>query len=85
MRAVPKEQLGIASGLLSLSRMLGQLVGLPLTGTVFSLLTITRTPSQLNMDLTHAPIEALVFGMQMNFRIAALILLVATILATFLW
>ncbi len=79
------EQLGIASGLLSLSRNLGQTVGLAFMGTLFSLLTLARTQAQPGIDVTEAPIEALVFGVQMSFRSIAPILMMATILAAFLW
>jgi hypothetical protein len=37
------------------------------------------------MDVTHAPVEALVFGVQMSFRLVAPILMAATILAAYLW
>ncbi|GET36615.1 MFS transporter [Microseira wollei] len=85
MGLVPSERLGIASGLLSLSRTLGQTMGLSLTGVLFSLLIMTRTQAQPNINVTNVPIEALVFGVQMSFRLVALILMAATLLAAFLW
>lgn len=85
MGAVPQERLGIASGLLSLSRTLGQTMGLPLMGALFSILTLTRTELTPNTDVTNAPVEALVFGVQMSFRIAAPILMASAILVAFLW
>jgi MFS family permease len=85
MGVVPPERLGIASGLLSLSRTLGQTIGLSLIGVLFSLLTMTRTQDQLNINVTNAPIEALVFGVQMSFRLVSLIMMAAAILAAFLW
>lgn len=83
--SAPPDRLGIASGLLSLSRNLGQTIGLSLMGTLFSLLTMSRTPDLPNIDVTEAPIEALVFGVQMSFRLVAPILMAATILAAVLW
>jgi EmrB/QacA subfamily drug resistance transporter len=85
MGAAPQEQLGIASGLLSLSQNLGQTIGLALMGNLFSLLTLSRRPAQSVMDVTEAPIEALVFGVQMSFRLVAPIVMAATILAAYLW
>jgi MFS family permease len=85
MGVVPPERLGIASGLLSLSRTLGQTIGLSLIGVLFSLLTMTRIQDQLNINVTNAPIEALVFGVQMSFRLVSLIMMAAAILAAFLW
>lgn len=85
MGAVPSERLGIASGLLSLSQTLGATTGLALIGTMFSLLTSASAKLVSHIDLTNAPIEALVFGVQMTFRIIAPILMVAVILAAFLW
>lgn len=76
--AVPPERLGIASGLLALTRMLGQAIGLPLGASLFGVLAFSHTPA---IDVTSAPPEALVFGLQGTFRIAALILLLTTILA----
>lgn len=96
MGAVPQERLGIASGLLSLSRTLGLTTGLSLLGTLFSVLTISHTKLVSNLelratrgtpdiDLLNAPIESLVFGVQTTFRVAGLILIAATLLAAFLW
>jgi EmrB/QacA subfamily drug resistance transporter len=84
MGAVPKERLGIASGLLSLSNTLGQTTGLALMGTLFSLLTLASAKLPPNVDVTSAPVEALVVGVQMSFRLIAPIVMVAAILAAFL-
>ncbi|MBD2778200.1 MFS transporter [Iningainema sp. BLCCT55] len=79
---VPPERLGIASGLLSLSRTLGQTTGLPLLAALFAVLTLSHSSA---VDVTKAPPEALVFGLQNTFRIAALVLFAATVVVTFLW
>ena len=79
---VPPERLGIASGLLSLSRTLGQTTGLAVMGTLFAVLTLSFASA---VDVTTAPVEALVFGFQGTFRIAALLLLSAAALIAFLW
>lgn len=84
MGAVPQERLGIASGLLSLSLSLGQTTGLALMGTLFSLLTYASAGLAPNIDVTLAPISALVSGVQMSFRLITPIVMVAAILAAFL-
>ncbi len=71
MGAVPRERLGIASGLLSLSRTLGVTTGVPLMGAVFGVLSGNLAPGT---DVGVAPAEAIVAGFQGTFRLAALIL-----------
>ncbi|MBD2293760.1 MFS transporter [Anabaena sphaerica FACHB-251] len=85
MGAAPKESLGIASGLLSLSRILGQTAGVPLVGAVFSFITLTSAKLSSTMDVTNAPIEALVFGTQITFRVVSALLLMSIMLAVCLW
>ena len=85
MGGVPRERLGIASGLLSLSRTLGQIAGLPLMGALFATLTISHAHLGQNIDVTAAPVEALVYGVRGAFRVAALVMLAATLLAASLW
>jgi len=85
MAASPQERLGIASGLLSLSRILGQTAGVPLVGALFSLVTISSAHLPPQIDVTNAPPEALVFGIQTTFSIIAGLLMTAVILATGLW
>jgi EmrB/QacA subfamily drug resistance transporter len=84
--AAPRERLGIASGLLSLSRTLGQTSGLPLMGALFIAQVTAFEVLPAGADITTASPEALVFGVRGAFRIAALVVLAATALAAFaLW
>lgn len=85
MGSVPKERLGIASGLLSLSRTLGQTMALPLMGAIFAALTLSSAHLGQNANVTAAPPEALIYGVQGTFRFAALILLIAAVLAAVVW
>ena len=85
MGAAPKERLGIASGLLSLSRILGQTAGVPLVGALFYFVTNASAQLAPNIDVTNAPIEALVFGTQTTFRVVAALLMASTMLAVFVW
>lgn len=75
--SVPPERLGITSGLLSLTRTLGQVLGLPLMASLFSVLTLSQTTVT---DITAAPPDAIVHGIQGAFRGAALIMLIAVVI-----
>jgi EmrB/QacA subfamily drug resistance transporter len=85
MGAAPQNRLGIASGLLSLSRILGQAAGVPLVGALFSFVTIASAHLALNLDVTQAPTEALVLGMQTTFRVIATLTITSTLLAAAVW
>jgi MFS family permease len=86
MGAAPKEKLGIVSGLLSLSRTLGQTTGLPLMGALFSAQTIAFASLAPGTDATTAPPEAIIAGISSTYRIAGLIILLAILFAVFaLW
>lgn len=80
MGSVPRDRLGIASGLLSLSRTVGSTVGVPLIGTVFGGLIAQVAP---NTDVALAPAEAIVAGFQGTFRLSALILSAAAVACAF--
>ena len=81
MGAVPRERLGVASGLLALSRTLGTSTGLPMMGALFTSLVLTTAGLSAGVDVTSAPAAALVGGINGTYRIAALIILAATLLA----
>lgn len=85
MGAAPTDRLGLASGLLSLSRILGQTAGVPLVGALFSFVTIASTQLAPNLDVTQAPIEALVLGMQTTFQMIAGLTVVSTLIAAVFW
>ncbi|MTJ11323.1 MFS transporter [Anabaena sp. UHCC 0187] len=85
MGAAPQDSLGVASGLLSLSRILGQTIGVPLVGALFSFVTLNNTQLTTNIDVTNAPIKSLVLGTQITFEFIAILLLVSTVLAICLW
>lgn len=80
--SVPPERLGIASGLLSLTRTLGQTTGVPLLGAIFSGMVLMQSSTTV---VTNAPPDALVFGVQATFKIAAAILATAAFLVFILW
>lgn len=80
--SVPPERLGIASGLLSLTRTLGQTTGVPLLGAIFAGMVLMQSSTPVGMD---TPKEALVFGVQQTFKIAAAILTIAASTMFVLW
>ena len=82
---VPPERLGIASGLLSLSRTLGQTIGLPVLGAIFGAISLAAAGTVGGLDVTHAPPDALVAGVRGTFHIATAIMLVAAGLTATLW
>ena len=81
MGAVPRNRLGVASGLLALSRTLGQSTGIPLMGAIFISLVYQFGNMAPGQQLDSAPADALVAGIAGTYRIAALIMIGATILA----
>jgi len=81
MGAAPRNRLGVASGLLSLSRTLGQTTGLPLISTLFSTLVLTFAHLPAGIDATTAPGAALVAGINGTYRTAAGIIFLSFLLA----
>jgi EmrB/QacA subfamily drug resistance transporter len=71
MGAVPRERLGITSGLLTLTRLLGNSTGLPLMGALFSGYALAAAKIPTGADVTSAPPAALVAGTQSAFHAAA--------------
>ncbi|MBD2157856.1 MFS transporter [Leptolyngbya sp. FACHB-16] len=80
--SVPSDRLGVASGLLSLSRTLGQTTGVPLLGAIFAGVVLAQAATPM---VTNAPPEALVAGVQSTFRLAAGMLAIAATIVFFLW
>jgi EmrB/QacA subfamily drug resistance transporter len=85
MGAAPQDSLGIASGLLSLSRILGQTISVPLVGAIFSFVTLNNTQLNTNINITNAPVASLVLGTQITFRFITILLVISTIFAIYLW
>lgn len=81
MGTVPRDRLGVASGLLALSRTLGHTTGIPLIGAIFtaSVLSVSSIPGI--HSISDAEPAALVSGIQQTFQIAALFILASTLIA----
>lgn len=71
MGRAPRERLGVASGLVSLSRTLGNTSGIPLMGAIFTICFLAAAPGADQSNLAAAPPQALVAGLAGAFRAAA--------------
>ncbi len=81
MGAAPRERLGVASGLLALSRTFGQSTGLPLLGAVFASRVYAVVDLGSGLDAGDAPPWAIVAGIEAAFLVGAMIVAVGVILA----
>lgn len=81
MGAVPPERLGVASGLLALSRTMGHTTGIPLAGVLFTGTVIAAAGQDPFSNITDAPVQALVAGIRGTFRVAALVIITSTLLS----
>jgi EmrB/QacA subfamily drug resistance transporter len=78
MGTAPRHRTGIASGLLSLSRTLGQSTGMPLMGALFAMQVLAFAGLPAGTDVTTAPPLALVAAVAGTYRIGAVIMVAAT-------
>lgn len=80
MGSAPRERLGVASGLLALTRNFGQVTGLPLAGAIFASRVIS-VGLPAGTDVTDAPPWAIVEGIQTAFSFSAAVIVVGVVLA----
>lgn len=85
MGAAPRDRLGVASGLTSLSRTLGSTTGLPLIGSIFTAQVLSRGLLKAGEDVTAAPASALVSGIAGTYQIAVFFIGASILLAFFAW
>lgn len=85
MGSAPRERLGVASGLLSLSRTLGQTSGVPLMGALFTAQVHAAGNLPANLDVTEVAPAFLVAGFGGTYRISAVLVFAAALLALFTW
>ena len=83
MGAVPRSRLGIASGLLSLTRTLGQTTGIAALGALWATHVLRRAGGTLPAGATSAPAAAQVAGLNDTFAIV--VILIALALALAIW
>jgi EmrB/QacA subfamily drug resistance transporter len=84
MHAAPHHRLGVASGLLALSRTLGMVTGMPLLGAIFAVRVGAATHAG-PAEISQAAPEAIVTALSWTFRFAAGVLLVSSVLAAAAW
>jgi EmrB/QacA subfamily drug resistance transporter len=81
MGAVPRERLGLTSGLLALTRNFGQATGIPLIGAIYAsrVISVARLPA--GVDVTDAPPAAIAQGVGAAFTVAGGLIVLAVALA----
>jgi EmrB/QacA subfamily drug resistance transporter len=84
MHGAPPHRLGVASGLLALSRTLGMVTGMPLLGAIFAL-RVSAAGHGGAVEISHATPGEIVAGLSWTFRFAAVVLLVSATLAAGAW
>jgi EmrB/QacA subfamily drug resistance transporter len=85
MSSAPKQHLGVASGLLALSRTLGHTTGVPLAGALFTAVVLASAGLGAGAQVISASKEALVQGVRCTYFAAAGIDLSAAVLALMAW
>ena len=78
MGEAPPERLGVASGLLSLTRSLGQTTGMPIMGAIFTASLLASANMTTFSNITDAPPNALVSGLTATYRIGGIFILIFT-------
>jgi EmrB/QacA subfamily drug resistance transporter len=81
MGAAPPERLGVASGLMALTRNLGHTTGMPIMGAIFTATLLASANMSTLTDITTAPTHALVSGVTSAYRIGAVLIFTTTLLA----
>jgi MFS family permease len=81
LNSVPRERLGVASGLLSLARTLGQSTGVPIAAALFGVIALGHAGVVEHDVLLRLPPESLVRGTQAAFRVASCTAAIAACIA----
>ncbi len=85
MGAAPPERLGVASGLLSLTRSLAQTAGMPIMGTIFSYTLLSYTKLTTLPDISEVAPDALVKGIDMTYFSGGVTIIIVSICALILF
>jgi MFS family permease len=85
MGAVPRERLGIASGLLSMTRTLGQTTGIAVMGAIWAGRVVTRSGGETVGGVTAAPASIQVAAMHDTFYVVVALIVVALLIAVWGW
>jgi hypothetical protein len=76
MGEAPPGRLGVASGLLSLTRSLGQTTGMPIMGAIFTASLLASANMTSFSSIIDAPPDALVSGLTTTYRLGGIFILV---------
>jgi hypothetical protein len=77
MGSAPRERLGVASGLLSLTRTIGQTAGIALLGAFWESRVVALSGGVLTTDVTEAPFGIQIAGLHNTIVLVIFILIVA--------
>jgi EmrB/QacA subfamily drug resistance transporter len=81
MGAAPRDRLGIASGMLAVTRTLGQTAGIATLGALWAAQVFRFTGEVLPGGATVAPAEAQVYGLRVTFVIVSILIFAALLLS----
>jgi EmrB/QacA subfamily drug resistance transporter len=85
MGAAPRERYGVASGLLAVTRTLGQTVGIAALGALWAARVFARLGQTLPGGVTAAPPAAQVAGLQETFLVSSTLVGLALLIALWTW
>lgn len=85
MGTAQRQQLGVVSGLMAITRTLGQTVGVAVMGALWAGRSAAHTGTSLPGGATLAPVAAQIAALQDTFRAAALLLALALLLGLWAW
>ena len=81
MGAAPRERLGVASGLLSITRTLGQVVGIAILGAIWASRAMIHAGTSLMGDATQLPVLAQAEALHDTFLVMAFLTAIALVVA----
>ena len=85
MGAAPRDRLGVASGLLALTRSLGQTTGIAVLGALWAALTFAYAGGPVSGGATAAPTAAQMAAMQNTFRVVTALVAGALAIGLTVW
>jgi EmrB/QacA subfamily drug resistance transporter len=85
MGAAPRERLGVASGLLSITRTLGQTVGIAIMGAIWAARAAAHAGATLPGGATEAPAAAQVTALHDTYRVIIVLVTGALLVAVWGW
>lgn len=83
--SVTKDKLGVTSSMLSLTRVLGQTIGISVFATIWSTLTLRAANNAATTNANTASVAAQIQGLQSTFLIGAAVIAFALILSFISW